>query len=106
MKPTQISCTPGSLNQLPPECTVQGDIRITPFYNVHDVTARINEYVAEINANPRDDKDHPFGVWTLPPVRRSSARGQAPDPRFDHTTFDAIGESDRMTLRFRKPLKP
>lgn len=52
MKPTQISCTPGSLNQLPPECTVQGDIRITPFYNVHDVTAKINEYVAEINANP------------------------------------------------------
>lgn len=52
MKPTQISCTPGSLNQLPPECTVQGDIRITPFYNIHDVTAKINTYVAEINANP------------------------------------------------------
>lgn len=52
MKPTQIACTPGSLNQLPPECTVQGDIRITPFYNVHDVTAKIDTYVAEINANP------------------------------------------------------
>ncbi|MBB2201163.1 class I SAM-dependent methyltransferase [Gluconacetobacter tumulisoli] len=57
---------------------------------------------SEINANPRDDKKHPFGVWTLPPTRASSASGQ-PDPSFDHTTYDAIGESDRMTLRFRKP---
>lgn len=52
MKPTQISCTPGSLNQLPPECTVQGDIRFTPFYNTKDVMAKVDEYVAEINANP------------------------------------------------------
>jgi len=64
------------------------------------------EEASQINANPLDDTDHPFGVWTLPPVRRSSARGQAPDPSFDHSAFDAIGESDRMTLRFRKPLKP
>lgn len=64
------------------------------------------EEASEINANPLDDTDHPFGVWTLPPVRRSSERGQAPNPSFDHTSFDAIGESDRMTLRFRKPLKP
>jgi predicted methyltransferase len=49
-------------------------------------------------------KDHPFGVWTLPPVRRSSAvRGQD-DPSFDRAKYDAIGESDRMTLKFRKPL--
>lgn len=58
---------------------------------------------SEINANPKDTKDHPFGVWTLPPVRRS-ARPPAPaDPAFDHTKYDAIGESDRMTLRFVKP---
>jgi predicted methyltransferase len=62
---------------------------------------------SEINANPKDDHNHPFGVWTLPPVRRSSLRGQAPDPHFDHAKYDAIGESDRMTLRFVKPaLKP
>lgn len=66
----------------------------------------IFEEASEINANPLDDTDHPFGVWTLPPVRRSSPRGQAPDPSFDHAPFDAIGESDRMTLRFRKPRKP
>ncbi|MFC3076516.1 class I SAM-dependent methyltransferase [Phenylobacterium terrae] len=58
---------------------------------------------SEINANPNDTKDHPFGVWTLPPVRRTSPRGQPDDPAFDRTKFDAIGESDRMTLRFVKP---
>jgi predicted methyltransferase len=58
---------------------------------------------SEINANPKDTHDHPFGVWTLPPVRRSSPRGQPADPDFDHAPYDAIGESDRMTLRFRKP---
>jgi predicted methyltransferase len=57
---------------------------------------------SEINANPKDTKDHPFGVWTLPPVRRSSPRGETDDPNFDHSKYDAIGESDRMTLRFIK----
>ena len=59
---------------------------------------------AEINANPADTKDHPFGVWTLPPVSRTSMVGEPDDPSFDRRRFDAIGESDRMTLRFRKPL--
>lgn len=58
---------------------------------------------SEINANPKDTKDHPFGVWTLPPTRESAPRGQPPNPNFDHSKYDAIGESDRMTLRFRKP---
>lgn len=59
--------------------------------------------VSEINANPKDTKDHPFGVWTLPPVRRTSPRGQPADPAFDRSKYDAIGESDRMTLRLVKP---
>jgi predicted methyltransferase len=58
---------------------------------------------SEINANPKDTKDHPFGVWTLPPTRRSAPAGQPADPSFDRTKYEAIGESDRMTLRFRKP---
>ena len=62
------------------------------------------EAASEINANPKDTKDHPFGVWTLPPTRRSAPAGQPPDPSFDHAKYDAIGESDRMTLRLRKPL--
>lgn len=57
---------------------------------------------SEINANPNDTKDHPFGVWTLPPVRRTSPRGQPENPQFDRAKYDAIGESDRMTLRFVK----
>jgi predicted methyltransferase len=58
---------------------------------------------SEINANPKDGKDHPFGVWTLPPTRLSASRGKPADPGFDHAKYDAIGESDRMTLRFTKP---
>ncbi len=64
---------------------------------------------SELNANPADDRDHPYGVWTLPPVRVSAPRdGNANDrptplTEAERAAFDAIGESDRMTLRFRKP---
>jgi predicted methyltransferase len=60
---------------------------------------------SEVNANPKDTKDHPFGVWTLPPTLSSSAEGSGKpdDPNFDHSRYLAIGESDRMTLRFVKP---
>lgn len=50
---------------------------------------------SEINANPNDDHDHPEGVWSLPPTLRGGDEGRE--------AFLAIGESDRMTLRFRKP---
>ena len=50
---------------------------------------------SEINANPRDTKDHPNGVWTLPPSNRHDAE--------EDQKYQAIGESDRMTLRFVKP---
>jgi predicted methyltransferase len=50
---------------------------------------------SEINANPKDTKDHPNGVWSLPPTLRG---GDA-----DRDRFVAIGESDRFTLKFRKP---
>lgn len=61
---------------------------------------------SEINANPKDTKDHPFGVWTLPPTKRTRPYSEGPnahDPNFDRTKYDAIGESDRMTLKFTKP---
>ena len=59
---------------------------------------------SEINANPKDTKDHPFGVWTLPPTRLTVpyGSGKPADPTFDRSKYDAIGESDRMTLRFVK----
>lgn len=50
---------------------------------------------SEINANPRDTKDHPAGVWTLPPTLRLKDQ--------DRDKYVAVGESDRMTLRFVKP---
>lgn len=51
-KPTQIKCTPGSLNQLPPETLVEGDIRLTPFYDIHKVKKTMEAFVAEINEDP------------------------------------------------------
>jgi predicted methyltransferase len=58
---------------------------------------------SDVNANPKDTKDHPFGVWTLPPNRWTSPNNNPPNPSFDRTKYDAIGESDRMTLKFVKP---
>ena len=53
---------------------------------------------SEINANPRDTKDYAQGVWTLPPTYALGAT--------DKAKYQAIGESDRMTLRFVKPATP
>ncbi|WP_426701235.1 class I SAM-dependent methyltransferase [Rhodanobacter sp. Col0626] len=52
---------------------------------------------SEINANPKDTKDYPKGVWTLPPTLTLGEQ--------DRAKYQAIGESDRMTLRFVKPVK-
>jgi predicted methyltransferase len=53
---------------------------------------------SEINANPKDTKDYPKGVWTLPPTLTLGEQ--------DKAKYLAIGESDRMTLRFIKPAAP
>lgn len=50
---------------------------------------------SEINANPKDTKDYPDGVWTLPPSLQLGDK--------DREKYLAIGESDRMTLKFVKP---
>ena len=50
---------------------------------------------SDVNANPKDTADHPKGVWTLPPSLRLGEK--------DREKYAAIGESDRMTLMFRKP---
>jgi predicted methyltransferase len=50
---------------------------------------------SEINANPKDTKDHPRGVWTLPPNLAMKEQ--------DRDKYSAIGESDRFTLKFVKP---
>lgn len=58
---------------------------------------------SDLYANAKDDRDHPFGVWTLPPTRRTAPQGQPADPNFDSAPYDAVGESDRMALKFVKP---
>lgn len=50
---------------------------------------------SEVNANPKDTKDYANGVWTLPPSNNH--------PEAERAKYQAIGESDRMTLRFVKP---
>ncbi len=59
---------------------------------------------SDMLANPSDDGDHPFGVWTLEPFNRTAPLGQPRNPEFDRSAFDAIGEPDRMLLLFRKPM--
>ncbi len=55
------------------------------------------ETTSEINANPLDNAQYPNGVWTLPPTLRLGDQ--------DRDKYVAIGESDRMTLRFKKPIE-
>ena len=50
---------------------------------------------SELNANPKDSADHPGGVWALPPNYANKDK--------DRARFEAIGESDRFTLKFVKP---
>jgi predicted methyltransferase len=52
---------------------------------------------SDVNANPKDTADHANGVWALPPTLRGGD--------VDRAKFAAIGESDRMALRFRKPAR-
>jgi predicted methyltransferase len=50
---------------------------------------------SDINRNPKDTKDYPKGVWTLPPTYAEGNK--------DRAKYAAIGESDRFTLKFVKP---
>jgi predicted methyltransferase len=62
------------------------------------VTAAGFELVArsDMHRNPKDTHEHPYGVWSLPP---DLALGDQ-----DRAKYVGIGESDRMTLKFRKPV--
>lgn len=58
---------------------------------------------SEVNANPLDTADHPMGVWTLPPRSSLPEEGSEAAKDFDAELYRNIGESDRATLKFRKP---
>jgi predicted methyltransferase/ABC-type nitrate/sulfonate/bicarbonate transport system substrate-binding protein len=75
-----------------------GDTGYVPEAYVIDLARQAGfalESRSEVNGNPLDTKDWPKGVWTLPPTLRLGDQ--------DRAKYQAIGESDRMTLRFRKP---
>ncbi len=71
-----------------------GYIRQSDVINFMDINGFDLVGKSEVNANPKDTKDYPDGVWTLPP---SYAKKDV-----DRAKYEAIGESDRMTLLFRK----
>jgi len=93
-----------------PESAVQNPIGSSGYVQesyMKDLAIRAGfEFVAssEVNANPRDTADHPFGVWTLPPRSRLPKEGSDEAKGFDAELYKNVGESDRATLKFRKPL--
>lgn len=73
-----------------------GYVSVKRVVRLAEAAGLVFEAESELNANPNDTRDHPNGVWTLPPTLRVP-EGEDPEK------YKAIGESDRMTLRFRKP---
>ncbi|MET0239191.1 MAG: methyltransferase [Sphingobium sp.] len=72
-----------------------GYLKVSTVRALAEKAGFVLEASSEVNANPKDTADWPGGVWTLPPTY---AKGDV-----DRAKYQAIGESDRMTLRFRKP---
>ncbi|KAM1475850.1 hypothetical protein ACFX1Q_037464 [Malus domestica] len=67
MKPTQWTYPGGGINQIPAECTISGDVRLTPFYNVKDVMEKLQEYVDDINENiEKLESRGPVSKYVLP----------------------------------------
>lgn len=72
-----------------------GYLKVSTVRKLAEDAGFVLEAESEVNANPKDSADWPNGVWTLPPTFRLKD--------VDREKYAAIGESDRMTLRFRKP---
>ncbi|KAH6774081.1 Peptidase M20/M25/M40 family protein [Perilla frutescens var. frutescens] len=67
MKPTQWIYPGGGINQIPAECTISGDVRLTPFYSVTDVIKKLQEYVEDLNTNiEKLDTRGPVSKYVLP----------------------------------------
>ncbi|CAH9080055.1 unnamed protein product [Cuscuta epithymum] len=67
MKPTQWSYPGGGINQIPAECTISGDVRLTPFYSVSDVMKKLKDYVDDLNDNiDKLDTRGPVSKYVLP----------------------------------------
>lgn len=89
-----------------PDESEQRDGYVKPSRVIADAEAAGFELAArsEINANPEDDHDHPQGVWSLPPSLALCGEIQDESKKAECVAeWTAIGESDRMTLKFVKP---
>eukprot|EP00299_Pterocystis_sp_00344_P012825 c6213_g1_i1.p1 GENE.c6213_g1_i1~~c6213_g1_i1.p1 ORF type:complete len:434 (-),score=107.52 c6213_g1_i1:33-1334(-) len=85
LKPTQIKCSEGSLNQLPPWCEIQGDVRLTPFYNVAECMKKLESYVADINKS----------ITTFGDVSR-----RGPSSKYHITEEDGNQRVGKVTITF------
>lgn len=67
-KPTQVASAKGSLNQIPPHCTISGDIRVTPFYDCKQIIKDVTSYVAEAQKSLHmlPNNRGPCSKYTLP----------------------------------------
>lgn len=72
-----------------------GYLKLSTVRKLAEDAGFVLEAQSEINANPKDTADWEKGVWTLPPTLTNG--------EVDKDKYLAVGESDRMTLRFRKP---
>lgn len=72
-----------------------GYLKVSTVRRIAEAAGFVFEGSSEVNANPKDSADWEKGVWMLPPTLSNGA--------VDRDKYLAVGESDRMTLRFRKP---
>ncbi|HKJ16925.1 MAG TPA: methyltransferase [Xanthomonadales bacterium] len=89
----------------PDDLVVRGYVAEETVINIARDAGLYLEARSEVNANPKDSHDHEEGVWTLPPsVDLCEDVEDTPDWDACAAPWLEIGESDRMTLRFRKPM--
>jgi len=91
---------PGTARELVPD---QGYMTEAQVIDLATQAGFVLEAKSEINANQDDSRDHPAGVWSLPPSYRGCRGMDAAEQQACIERFRSIGESDRMTLRLRKP---
>ncbi|KAE8905387.1 Acetylornithine deacetylase [Phytophthora fragariae] len=68
LKPTRIESSTNGLNQIPPWVKISGDVRLSPFYEMEDLIAKMHSYVADLNANitSLEGKRGPVSKYSLP----------------------------------------
>ncbi|KAG9412253.1 hypothetical protein AC1031_022060 [Aphanomyces cochlioides] len=67
LKPTRVEASTNGINQIPPWCTISGDVRLSPFYEMQDLRAKLKEYVDDLNANITSlESRGPHSKYTLP----------------------------------------